>query len=1315
MRLFVLVSLVVLVALCGVSSAQLTNSPKASSELQEKLTKEINYVNKELEDLDELMRKAYSGENVSIDEVKSRLEKLVERLKRNTSKGGVFYNYFKIVEERKRNPDFNIPELKDLPPNLDPDKFEKKLEELQKLIEDYSRHLDEAKKNFQDMKKWAERIIYLEALKHFIEWLFKIIDISKVLIGEESIFKFILGETIEEVAEWLLIGDDIKVLKEVTIDTKKQGDINKEMETHLRNLEKIEEELWNAYYKAGDLHRNLLKLKLYLMDAKKNVYYGMHIDVGPHPHFELQEFQIALDNLLDDVLSGRIGWDEYFNGKEKIYEDAEEVYKRDKEWIEQIEDADERRKKLEELEDAWQSFNIYYEKFDKAELQKREEVLNKVESLGNLWKSKMEELFSKMDSLNNFSDYPYAKMEIPTKVEIPMEKFGWKNREEFEKLKSYFEEHFSYFGDWDFVIEEWFFPSFDELSTTIVWLDWDKKVIVVHPDGSDRPVIGKKIPPRPSMGEKIDSALGYPERVSSWLEGIEYYVSRGYNDHPQHARLLWAYGAPTAPIWNPNDIFVISIYSKDQLQKIKNSLDRMKSELSSDYRQYMNKKKMELKSILDLIDEIIKIQEEFEEYVSNNKVYIPEDEAYKSFCFYYDYDLITCIGEGGSYLRNLKAELERIESKFKLLDGSVDSTVAQIDRVIDFIQGELVLSSDMQQQLPSLIREAKEINKLLDEKFKAALNEVWKEEFGFVPDYNPYISSRKEPINYPAFREVVDRLEDMEIITGSLDALDYSHFTFKYGGAAWQPIHYAKAMAKIPEDDLGKFASTYRALGRFYERIKSGSGLLHEEDKRFKGEYCVIDNGENVNLTKQLAELSLPPGTHSFETDYFYVLDQLEEGLPKLKSFLKTFDELYEKWKAGQWETIGFTVMKVKGDDQTVFAGEEPLVPFTVRVVACGAGVPVEFNLVKDDEIVKRLGKDVTDEKGIAELKPVIPEDLSGSFKVSAAVVSEEKVKSNVVYFNLKVMKINKVNKDEDGDNMDDDWESENNLSEENKFDAFVDPDEDNLANQDEFKYGTDPYNPDTDGDGYKDGDEILKGSNPLDETSVPQSPAENKPPIASFIFLPKNPIINQIVMFNASSSYDPDGYIVSYEWDFGDGNITSTTHEIIKHSYSESGSYKVTLTVEDDKGAKNSTTKIITVYSGAIFDTSSSRNPYPSIMGTHKGTITPNKTIFATKLYTYPCEGTGGHTEYARIWNETWESTATWEGYTGDWHNISFDKTAVLLAGETYFYEIRTGSYPQIHHTDALLTANGWINCTEFKDANGRVYYNWIPAIKLF
>ena len=227
----------------------------------------------------------------------------------------------------------------------------------------------------------------------------------------------------------------------------------------------------------------------------------------------------------------------------------------------------------------------------------------------------------------------------------------------------------------------------------------------------------------------------------------------------------------------------------------------------------------------------------------------------------------------------------------------------------------------------------------------------------------------------------------------------------------------------------------------------------------------------------------------------------------------------------------------------------------------------------------------------------------------------------------------------------------------------------------------------------------------------------ENQPPIASFNYSPLNPVVNQPVTFDASSSYDPDGgNITNYKWDFGDGNITSTTAAIITHFYSKAGSYVVKLTVKDDEGAKNTTSKTITVsLEKLVFDTGEPANPYPSIMGTHYGTIKPNVTIEVFRLYTYPCEGTGGHTEYARIWNNTFNATAKWGGYEGDWKNITFDKTFTLFANETYFYEIRTGSYPQIIHAREFDATGGTITCDKFIDENGNVYYNWIPAIRLW
>jgi parallel beta-helix repeat protein len=89
----------------------------------------------------------------------------------------------------------------------------------------------------------------------------------------------------------------------------------------------------------------------------------------------------------------------------------------------------------------------------------------------------------------------------------------------------------------------------------------------------------------------------------------------------------------------------------------------------------------------------------------------------------------------------------------------------------------------------------------------------------------------------------------------------------------------------------------------------------------------------------------------------------------------------------------------------------------------------------------------------------------------------------------------------------------------------------------------------------------------------------ENIPPIASFTYYPLNPIVNQMVTFNASNSADSDGTITNYEWNFGDGNATNTTEETITHFYSSAEDYTVNLTVTDDDGAINSTAKAMTVY----------------------------------------------------------------------------------------------------------------------------------------
>ena len=56
------------------------------------------------------------------------------------------------------------------------------------------------------------------------------------------------------------------------------------------------------------------------------------------------------------------------------------------------------------------------------------------------------------------------------------------------------------------------------------------------------------------------------------------------------------------------------------------------------------------------------------------------------------------------------------------------------------------------------------------------------------------------------------------------------------------------------------------------------------------------------------------------------------------------------------------------------------------------------------------------------------------------------------------------------------------------------------------------------------------------------------------------------IIDVDASASNDADGTIVSYEWDFGDGNTGSGN--ITSHTYATSDSYTISLSVTDDDGA---------------------------------------------------------------------------------------------------------------------------------------------------
>jgi hypothetical protein len=242
---------------------------------------------------------------------------------------------------------------------------------------------------------------------------------------------------------------------------------------------------------------------------------------------------------------------------------------------------------------------------------------------------------------------------------------------------------------------------------------------------------------------------------------------------------------------------------------------------------------------------------------------------------------------------------------------------------------------------------------------------------------------------------------------------------------------------------------------------------------------------------------------------------------------------------------------------------------------------------------------------------------------------------------------------------------------------------------------------------------------------AVPPSPPNDTPPS---LFL--TPSITGIPADGFSTSTINASVWDGVDWIwFGPAvNFSTDLGEINASALIENGTAKAILTAGTEPGVAtitaeaelsgiglvtNTTTVNFTV---TEFDTGA--GTYPSISGVHEGFIVPNHTVIVKKLYTYPCAGTGGHAESAAFYNaETEEeiANATWSGYQGDYHNLTFPEQFTLEEGEEYRYEIVTGSYPQIIHKHNCTTRDGsFINCTSFVDLNGNFYDDWIPAFRL-
>ena len=87
----------------------------------------------------------------------------------------------------------------------------------------------------------------------------------------------------------------------------------------------------------------------------------------------------------------------------------------------------------------------------------------------------------------------------------------------------------------------------------------------------------------------------------------------------------------------------------------------------------------------------------------------------------------------------------------------------------------------------------------------------------------------------------------------------------------------------------------------------------------------------------------------------------------------------------------------------------------------------------------------------------------------------------------------------------------------------------------------------------------------------------ENENPVATFSYDSDNMFIGTEISFMDEST-DGDGEIASWSWDFDGDDVEDSTDQNPMYTYDEVGTYTITLTVEDNDGATDDYSLVITI-----------------------------------------------------------------------------------------------------------------------------------------
>ena len=229
--------------------------------------------------------------------------------------------------------------------------------------------------------------------------------------------------------------------------------------------------------------------------------------------------------------------------------------------------------------------------------------------------------------------------------------------------------------------------------------------------------------------------------------------------------------------------------------------------------------------------------------------------------------------------------------------------------------------------------------------------------------------------------------------------------------------------------------------------------------------------------------------------------------------------------------------------------------------------------------------------------------------------------------------------------------------------------------------------------------------------------------PEAGFTFSPLQPYVNQTIIFDASISNASQFFnITQYVWDFGDGNITTTTNQTLTHRYPQNGSYTVSLTVIDEGNLNDTISKLIVVLSPgkSSIDINVDKHEVMVNETVHIfGRIYPNKTGVEVKIF-YMLNRTGEDwrelavvytnetSQYQYYWTPTQAGVyliySSWPGDETASGANNMDDPASVTVKQTS--QITISIHPETVDAFTLVEIKGMITPAPEKPVNVKIKY---------